>query len=124
MLRGRDPNAVAVLLEDSAAVAGLLLAAGCLGLTSYTGNIIYDAIGSISIGGMDFLILRIVIKSIISVQWDRYIYTHIKGLHQKLFIFVSNVFLHYQCIPIRQICLLDYQINLLSCMRSIFPIHV
>ena len=51
MVRGRDPNAVAVLLEDSAAVAGLLLASGCLGLTSYTGNIIYDAIGSISIGG-------------------------------------------------------------------------
>ena len=51
VVRGRDPNAVAVLLEDSAAVAGLLLAAGCLGLTSYTGNIIYDAIGSISIGG-------------------------------------------------------------------------
>lgn len=50
LVRGRDPNAVAVLLEDSAAVAGLLLAAGCLGLTSYTGNIIYDAIGSISIG--------------------------------------------------------------------------
>ena len=55
MLRGRDPNAVAVLLEDSAAVAGLLLAAGCLGLTSYTGNIIYDAIGSISIGGEAWL---------------------------------------------------------------------
>ena len=52
VVRGRDPNAVAVLLEDSAAVAGLFLAAGCLGLTSYTGNIIFDAIGSITIGGM------------------------------------------------------------------------
>ena len=51
MVRGRDPNAVAVLLEDSAAVTGLLLASGCLGLASYTGNMIYDAIGSISIGG-------------------------------------------------------------------------
>eukprot|EP00794_Sanderia_malayensis_P007174 gene7174-7980_t len=52
LVRGRDPNAVAVLLEDSAAVAGLLLAAGCLGLTSYTGNTIFDAIGSISIGAL------------------------------------------------------------------------
>ncbi len=52
MVRGRDPNAVAVLLEDGAAVAGLILAAGCLGLTSYTGNTIFDAIGSISIGGI------------------------------------------------------------------------
>ena len=60
MVRGRDPNAVAVLLEDSAAVAGLLLATGCLALTSYTGNIIYDAIGSISIGGKicNLIILR------------------------------------------------------------------
>eukprot|EP00795_Rhopilema_esculentum_P000261 gene261-9909_t len=52
LVRGRDPNAVAVLLEDSAAVAGLFLAAGCLGLTSYTGNIIFDAIGSITIGAL------------------------------------------------------------------------
>ena len=57
MVRGRDPNAVAVLLEDSAAVTGLLLASGCLGLASYTGNMIYDAIGSISIGGKNVFTL-------------------------------------------------------------------
>ena len=51
VVRGRDPSAVAVLAEDGAAVAGLLIAASCLGLTSYTGNGVYDAIGSIAIGG-------------------------------------------------------------------------
>lgn len=51
MLRGRDPTAVAVLLEDSAAVTGVLLAATALGLSHITGNSIYDAIGSIAIGG-------------------------------------------------------------------------
>lgn len=50
--RGRDPNAVAVLLEDSAALAGILIAATSLGLTSYTGNLLFDAIGSITIGGL------------------------------------------------------------------------
>lgn len=52
LVRGRDPSAVAVLVEDGAAVAGLLIAASCLGLTSYTGNAVYDALGSIAIGGL------------------------------------------------------------------------
>lgn len=52
MLRGRDPSAVAVLLEDSAAVTGVILAATALGLSHITGNSIYDAIGSIAIGGI------------------------------------------------------------------------
>ena len=51
VLRGRDPTAVAVLMEDSAAVSGVFLAASCLGLAYYTGNPVYDAIGSICIGG-------------------------------------------------------------------------
>ncbi|XP_028397753.1 zinc transporter 9-like [Dendronephthya gigantea] len=52
VVRGRDPSAVAVLAEDGAAVTGLLIAASCLGLTSYTGNVVYDAVGSIAIGGL------------------------------------------------------------------------
>lgn len=50
-MRGRDPSAVTVLLEDGAAVAGVILATGCLGLTSYTGSPVFDAIGSVIIGG-------------------------------------------------------------------------
>ncbi len=51
MLRGRDPTAVAVLMEDSAAVTGVIVAATALGITHFTGNTMYDAIGSVSIGG-------------------------------------------------------------------------
>ena len=51
VLRGRDPAAVTVLLEDSAAVTGVLMAASMLGLAQYTGNTVYDALGSIGIGG-------------------------------------------------------------------------
>jgi len=50
--RGRDPNAVAVLLEDGAALTGVLVAAACLGLSHYTGNPLYDACGSITIGAL------------------------------------------------------------------------
>lgn len=52
VLRGRDPAAVTVLLEDSAAVTGVVMAASMLGLAQYTGNTVYDAIGSIGIGGL------------------------------------------------------------------------
>lgn len=45
--------AVAVLLEDSAAVSGVFLAASCLWLAQVTGNTMYDALGSIAIGGVD-----------------------------------------------------------------------
>ena len=51
VLRGRDPMAVAVLLEDSAAVSGVFLAAFCLWLAQVTGNTMYDALGSVAIGG-------------------------------------------------------------------------
>lgn len=52
VLRGRDPTAVAVLMEDSAAVSGVLFAATALSLAHYTGNVAFDAIGSIGIGGL------------------------------------------------------------------------
>lgn len=51
VLRGRDPSAVAVLLEDSAAVTGIILATTAIGLSHITDNSVYDAIGSIAIGG-------------------------------------------------------------------------
>ena len=43
-------------MEDSAAVGGVFIAASALGLVHLTGNAIYDAIGSISIGGMYLLL--------------------------------------------------------------------
>ena len=48
--KGPDPMAVAVLLEDAAAVFGVIIASICIGLMVLTGNPIFDAIGSILIG--------------------------------------------------------------------------
>ena len=51
VIRGKDPSAVAVLMEDSAAVAGMFLATTSILLTHLTGSVVYDAVGSITIGG-------------------------------------------------------------------------
>lgn len=45
-----DPFAVAVFLEDSAAVLGVLIAMASLGLVQVTHNPIWDAIGTLTIG--------------------------------------------------------------------------
>jgi len=49
---GYDPCVNVVLLEDMAAVAGVVIAASCMGLSHYTGSHVYDALGSIAIGGL------------------------------------------------------------------------
>jgi solute carrier family 30 (zinc transporter), member 9 len=50
ILRGPDPMGVAVLLEDSAAIIGVLIATAATSLCWYTGSVVPDAIGSIMIG--------------------------------------------------------------------------
>lgn len=50
--RGNDPNVTVVLLEDLAAVFGVTIAASCMTLTHFTNNPLYDAAGSIAIGGL------------------------------------------------------------------------
>jgi len=47
---GRDPQVNVVLMEDSVAVGGCVVAASCMALTSFTQNPVYDACGSIIIG--------------------------------------------------------------------------
>ena len=47
-----DPTSVAVLLEDSVATLGVLVALAGLGLSLATGNPIYDALGTLVIGLM------------------------------------------------------------------------
>lgn len=37
-MQSRDPSTNVVLLEDAAAVLGVVMAAGCMGLTSLTGE--------------------------------------------------------------------------------------
>lgn len=48
--RGKDPTVLAVLFEDSAAIAGLLVAFAGVALYQITGNPVFDAAASIVIG--------------------------------------------------------------------------
>lgn len=47
-----DPSTNVVLLEDAAAVLGVIIAASCMGLTSLTGNPYYDCLGSLGVGAL------------------------------------------------------------------------
>ncbi|MDO8599709.1 MAG: cation diffusion facilitator family transporter [bacterium] len=49
-LAGGDPSTLAVFLEDGIAVIGVLVAAAAIGCSYLTGNHVWDAIGSITIG--------------------------------------------------------------------------
>ncbi|XP_063955122.1 proton-coupled zinc antiporter SLC30A9, mitochondrial-like isoform X2 [Lytechinus pictus] len=48
--RARDPSVNVVFMEDTAAVIGVLIAGSCMGLTSLTGNPMYDSLGAIGVG--------------------------------------------------------------------------
>ncbi|KAH7444612.1 hypothetical protein KP509_02G085200 [Ceratopteris richardii] len=50
--RGHDPTAVAVMMEDGAAVTGLAIAGISLVAVCLTGNPIYDPVGSILVGNL------------------------------------------------------------------------
>nr|CAI5864453.1 unnamed protein product [Callosobruchus analis] len=50
VLRAQDPSVNVVLLEDAAAVIGVILAAGCMGISSVTNSPIPDSIGSLLVG--------------------------------------------------------------------------
>uniref|UniRef100_A0AAZ3P3C9 Proton-coupled zinc antiporter SLC30A9, mitochondrial n=1 Tax=Oncorhynchus tshawytscha TaxID=74940 RepID=A0AAZ3P3C9_ONCTS len=50
VMQSRDPSTNVVLLEDSAAVLGVIMASSCMGLTSLTGNPLYDSLGSLGVG--------------------------------------------------------------------------
>jgi len=46
----RDPTTLAVLIEDSVAVFGLLLALAGMGLAAWTGSLLFDAVAAMLIG--------------------------------------------------------------------------
>lgn len=50
VMESRDPSTNVILLEDTAAVLGVTIAATCMGLTSLTGNPLYDSLGSLGVG--------------------------------------------------------------------------
>ena len=59
----KTPELPVVLLEDTAALAGLVLALGGVGITMLTGNPIWDAVGTTSIG-----VLLVVVAIILVVE--------------------------------------------------------
>jgi len=52
VLQSYKPSVNVVLLEDIAAVSGVIIAGSCMYLTHITGNPLYDAVGSLLIGGL------------------------------------------------------------------------
>lgn len=52
VLGGKDPCVNVVLTEDAAAVTSVAVAAACMSLTSLTGLAVFDAIGSLLVGGI------------------------------------------------------------------------
>ena len=62
MLAYGDPTTIAVIYEDGAAVLGVTIAFLSLILTKVTGNVIWDAVGSITIGALLGVIAIILIR--------------------------------------------------------------
>lgn len=52
IFRGQDPSVNVVLMEDLAAVVGVVVAGVCMGLSTYTQSHIPDAVGSLLVGGI------------------------------------------------------------------------
>jgi cation diffusion facilitator family transporter len=69
--QSRDSELIVILGEDIAALAGLLVALGAVSLSLLTGNPVFDAVGSILVGGLLILVavlLAIEIKALITGQ--------------------------------------------------------
>lgn len=49
-MRSSDPSVNVVLFEDTAAVAGVVVAGTCMAISQYTGSPLPDAIGCILVG--------------------------------------------------------------------------
>jgi zinc transporter 9 len=52
ILRSQDPSVNVVLLEDFAAVVGVIVAGSCMALATATGSAMPDAVGSLLVGGI------------------------------------------------------------------------
>ena len=61
--RSKEPELVTILLEDTAAVVGLVFAAAGVGLTVITGSDVWDGVGSIAIG-----VLLVCVAAILAVE--------------------------------------------------------
>uniref|UniRef100_A0A4W5RT98 Proton-coupled zinc antiporter SLC30A9, mitochondrial n=1 Tax=Hucho hucho TaxID=62062 RepID=A0A4W5RT98_9TELE len=87
LMQSRDPSTNVVLLEDSAAVLGVIMASSCMGLTSLTGNPLYDSLGSLGVGTL----LGVVSAFLIYTNTEALLGRSIQAEHvQKLTEFLEN----------------------------------
>ncbi|KAI1278718.1 Zinc transporter 9 [Halotydeus destructor] len=63
ILQSKDPTVNVVLLEDAAAVCGVLVAGTCMGLSSYFNTGVYDAVGSLLVGGILGVVASFIVHS-------------------------------------------------------------
>lgn len=52
VIRGHDPSMNVILFQDATAVVSVFLTAGCMGLSTWSGSSVPDAIGSLLVGCM------------------------------------------------------------------------
>lgn len=62
-----------VLLEDFAAVVGVSVAAGCLGISSFFNSSIPDAVGSLIVGGILGTVASFIIYTNVAALVGRYL---------------------------------------------------
>ncbi len=97
VLQMTDPMAMTVLLEDGASLAGIAIAATCIGLTHATGIAMFDALGSLMIGGLlGGVALYLISTSDTLISCACY-HVHILFL-SSIFVFCQRLFLfHFMC---------------------------
>lgn len=62
-----------VLFEDTAAVLSVMLAAGCMGLTTWSGSSVPDAVGSLLVGGILGAVASFIIYSNVNALVGRFV---------------------------------------------------
>lgn len=81
VIRGEDPSVNVVLFEDAAAVASVILAAGCMGLSTYTNSSIPDAVGSLLVGCMLGGVATFIISTNVQALVGRLKFIYFKYVH-------------------------------------------
>ena len=61
--RGCDPQTTIVFLEDTAAVAGVIIAGTCVTLTHFSQSHLFDCAGSIAVGALLAVVSGVVIRA-------------------------------------------------------------
>lgn len=76
VMRGEDPSVNVVLFEDAAAVTSVILAAGCMGISTYTGSPVWDAVGSLLVGCMLGGVASFIISTNVQALVGRFVQTY------------------------------------------------